>query len=126
SFGAYWHSNVLFRMDSQERFAIQKNVTNEVPLRLGNSGLTSCTVMLDCAHILLAEDDENDVVLMRRAFNKARVINPLEVVSDGEAVIAYLNGDDPYRDREKHPLPCLLLLDLKMPKKNGFEVLSWI
>lgn len=78
------------------------------------------------AVILIAEDDENDVFLIRRAFHQAQFDNPLQVVPTGEDAISYLRGDPPYNNREQHPIPALLLLDLKMPRKNGFEVLSWI
>jgi CheY-like chemotaxis protein len=76
--------------------------------------------------ILIAEDDENDVFLIRRAFHQAQFENPLQVVQTGEEVIAYLKGTPPFDDREKFPTPALVLLDLNMPKKNGFEVLGWI
>jgi CheY-like chemotaxis protein len=78
------------------------------------------------AAILIAEDDENDVFLIKRAFHQAQFDNPLQVVSTGEEAVAYLKSDPPFQDREKHPIPSLLLLDLKMPRKNGFEVLAWI
>ena len=81
---------------------------------------------MDPATILLAEDDENDVLIMRRAFKNANIINPLSVVRDGEEAIQYLRGTGHYADRVKHPFPCLLLLDLKMPKKSGFDVLDII
>src|ERR1041384_7323689 len=76
--------------------------------------------------ILLAEDDEDDVLLIRRAFQRARLLNPLQVVRDGEEAIEYLAGGDRYRNRTIHPLPFLLLLDLHMPKLNGFDVLTWV
>ncbi len=76
--------------------------------------------------ILLADDSDNDVWLMRRAFAKAEVTATLTVVSDGEAAINYLEGKPPYEDRSRHPLPMLVLLDLQMPKISGIEVLAWL
>jgi len=80
----------------------------------------------DVGVILLAEDDEVAVLLTRRAFAKAGLINPVHVVSDGEEAIAYLSGTGKYANRCEYPLPILLLLDLKMPRKGGLEVLEWI
>jgi CheY-like chemotaxis protein len=76
--------------------------------------------------ILLAEDREEEVLLIRRAFREANFLNPLHVVQDGEEAIAYLEGKGKYANRDEYPLPALLLLDLKMPRKDGFEVLRWI
>ena len=80
---------------------------------------------LDQAVILLAEDDKNDVFFMQRAFNKARLANPLIIVPDGEEAIQYLKGEGKY-PRASNPFPVLLLLDLHLPKKSGFEVLEWL
>jgi len=82
--------------------------------------------MADLAVILLAEDREDDVLLIRRAFKEAHITNPLFVVRDGQEAIAYLSGVDHYANRVEYPLPALLLLDLKMPRLDGFEVLRWL
>lgn len=76
--------------------------------------------------ILLVEDDPNDVTLTRLAFEQARFTNPLHVVNNGEEAIAYLGGEGPYADRQRYPIPILVLLDLKLPRRSGFEVLTWV
>jgi CheY-like chemotaxis protein len=76
--------------------------------------------------ILLAEDDPNDVLLIQRAFQRTHVANPVQVVRDGEEALAYLSGQSPFADRDRHPLPVLMLMDLKMPRKTGLEVLEWV
>jgi CheY-like chemotaxis protein len=82
--------------------------------------------MTEHAVILLAEDDEDYVLLIKQAFSKARVPNPLHVVSTGQEAMAYFKGEGKYANREEYPLPDLLLLDLKLPRFNGFEILAWI
>jgi len=82
--------------------------------------------MLKDQIILLAEDDSNDVLLIQRAFQKAGLRNILKVARDGEQAINYLSGKGIYSNREQYPLPFLLLLDLKMPGTDGFEVLEWL
>ena len=76
--------------------------------------------------VLLAEDNENDVLMFRRAARRANFNQPLQIVSNGEDAIAYLKGEGKYEDRAKYPLPALVVLDLKMPRKNGFDVLEWM
>src|SRR5215467_13345807 len=76
--------------------------------------------------ILLVEDEPDDVMNIQRAFRKAKLANPLQVVNDGDSAVAYLNGDPPYNDRTRYPLPTLALLDLKLPRRSGLEVLAWM
>lgn len=76
--------------------------------------------------ILLIEDDPNDTLLIKRAFQKAGLGENLKSVSNGDQAVDYLRGINAYADRAHFPLPFLLLLDLKMPGTDGFEVLQWI
>ena len=76
--------------------------------------------------ILYVEDEEADVVLLRHVFQKAGILNPLQAVKDGRLAKDYLAGNPPYDDRQQHPLPGLVLLDLNLPYWSGFEVLEWI
>jgi CheY-like chemotaxis protein len=76
--------------------------------------------------ILLVEDDENDAMLLRMAFEKNAIVNPVQWVKDGLEAVAYLNGDGIYADRVKYPFPEVLLVDLKMPRMTGLELLAWI
>ncbi len=82
--------------------------------------------MLDDAAILLAEEDENDIFLMGRAFDRAGIPNRLVVAHNGQEAIDYLSGKGEYAQREKYPVPGLVLLDLKMPWMDGFDVLHWL
>src|SRR5689334_15887529 len=81
--------------------------------------------MLQENTILLVDDDSNDVLLIQRAFQKAGLGKSLRIVRGGDEAISYLSGTDPYSNRGEHPLPFLVLLDLKMPGTDGFEVLQW-
>lgn len=81
--------------------------------------------MNDNRTILLVDDSQDDLFLLRRAFQKADFIVPLQEAHNGEEAIAYLKGDGPYADRNKHPMPVVMLLDLNMPMKSGFDVLRW-
>jgi CheY-like chemotaxis protein len=76
--------------------------------------------------ILLVDDDENDALLARMAFEKSGVTNPIHWAKDGAEAVAYLQGDGIYADRRLHPFPELMILDLKMPRMTGLELLEWI
>jgi CheY-like chemotaxis protein len=82
--------------------------------------------MADKAVILLADDSEDDILLIRRAFQKAKIPVGFQVVHSGEEVLSYLNAEHQSSNHPDHPLPDLLLLDLYMPGVDGFEVLRWL
>ena len=76
--------------------------------------------------ILLVEDNYNDVLLIRRAFRKAKISPPMSIVADGDEAVAYLSREGQYADTESFPVPLLILLDLKLPRRSGLEVLAWL
>lgn len=84
----------------------------------------SSTLGMPC--ILLVEDNPDDVLLTQRAVRKAGLNISLSVVGDGDEAVAYLEGAGRFADRHAHPYPTLVLLDLKLPKRSGWEVLRWI
>lgn len=88
--------------------------------------LSVLSIMTRPFHLLVAEDNEDDLYLLQQASRKAGVTAQLHPVGDGLEAIAYLSGEGAYADRSIHPLPDAMLLDLNMPRRNGFEVLEWI
>jgi CheY-like chemotaxis protein len=75
---------------------------------------------------LLIEDDSNDQILIRRSFQKAPTTARLVVAKDGDEAFSYLSGVGDFSDRQRFPLPCGILLDLKLPRRSGLEVLAWV
>lgn len=76
--------------------------------------------------ILIVEDNDDHAFFIEQAFRQARLANPTHRVSNGDEAVEYLKGEGQYANRSEFPLPSLVLLDLKMPRRNGFEVLEWI
>lgn len=76
--------------------------------------------------ILLVEDDENDVFFFRRAMQLAEIDHPFEVARNGQEAIDYCSGSGEFADRSRYPAPGLIILDLNLPYKSGFEVLEWL
>ncbi len=76
--------------------------------------------------ILLVDDSDDDILLMKHACQAAQFKPVVQTVSSGEEAIAYLKGEGEYAQRAKFPLPTVMLLDLNMPRVDGFEVLTWV
>ena len=76
--------------------------------------------------LLLVEDDDADAMLTDRAIRKAQVNVRVQRVKDGEEAIAYLDGQGPFGDRSSYPCPSVVLLDIKLPRRDGFEVIAWL
>jgi CheY-like chemotaxis protein len=83
-------------------------------------------VVLTEQPILIVEDNPDDRILLQRAFRRARLANAVHMVTDGEEAVAYLLGEGRFADREANPFPVLVLLDLKLPRRSGLEVLQWM
>ena len=76
--------------------------------------------------ILLVEDKRDDEFLLKRALTRARILNPIQVVRDGEEAMAYFQGQADYANRLLFPIPIFMMLDLITPRISGFEVLEWL
>lgn len=76
--------------------------------------------------ILIAEDNENDVLILQRALRTVGFNNPFHISRNGVDVLKYLQGEGPYSDREKFKFPRIMITDLKMPLMDGFELLEWL
>ena len=76
--------------------------------------------------VLLVDDLESDLLLMKVAFGRAKVRHPIQEAVDGQQAIDYLSGAGVYADRDRYPEVCVVITDLKMPKVDGFELLGWL
>lgn len=88
--------------------------------------MVSETTQNQSIHILLVEDNEADILIAQRAFQKIATSNKVHYVRNGEEAIAYLSGQGTYSNRDQFPWPQLILLDINMPRKNGFDVLNYM
>ncbi len=82
--------------------------------------------MKNFVHMLYVEDEPDDVFFMRDAFRRLGMEVGFEAVEDGGRAISYLAGEGPFADRDQHPLPACVLLDVNLPVRSGFEVLAWV
>jgi CheY-like chemotaxis protein len=82
--------------------------------------------MHELSTVLLVEDNQDDAELIAYAFAKSGIVNPLVTLANGDVAVSYIEGASPYDDRIRYPLPGLVLLDLKLPRRSGFEVLEAI
>src|SRR5213596_1160842 len=82
--------------------------------------------MTPASAILLVEDNDDDVFLMKHALAAAGVSNPVFVAESGQQAVDYLSGAGEYSDRARFPMPVVVFLDLKLPLMSGHEVLGWI
>src|SRR5919201_569902 len=76
--------------------------------------------------ILLVEDNPSDAALIARAFDRSGVVNPICRLKDGEEALAYLTGAGSYANRKDNPLPAVILLDLNLPRFNGYQLMIWL
>jgi CheY-like chemotaxis protein len=76
--------------------------------------------------VLLVEDNQDDIFVMKMACQRTGIPHLLKVVTDGVMAVDYISGNGPYADRTVHPLPDVVFLDIKMPRRDGHEVLEWI
>jgi len=76
--------------------------------------------------LLIVEDNEDDIFFIERIFKQLGARCELKFARDGIEAVDYLSGKDKFKDREQYPMPTIILMDLKMPRKNGFEVLEWM
>lgn len=95
-------------------------------MKFGEKRRTEPTGMQRQCTILIVDDDENDIFFVKRAFTEINVHCTFQMLKNGQEVVDYLIGADKFADREKYPMPMMILMDLKMPVMDGFEVLSWL
>lgn len=95
-------------------------------MNIGEKNAIESHRMRRASTILIVDDDENDIFFVKRAFTEIDVHCRFHVLKNGQEVIDYLIGDGAFANREAYPMPMMILMDLKMPIMDGFEVLAWL
>src|SRR5438067_37838 len=90
------------------------------------NGFSAVQFMTSIGTVLLIDDNEDDLLLIGRAFRTSGFDVPITTISTGEEALEFFKGTGIYADRTKFPIPRLVLLDLKMPRMDGFEILTWL
>src|SRR3954470_19314632 len=95
-------------------------------MKFGEKRRTEPSGMRRQCTILIVDDDENDIFFVKRAFTEINVHCTFQMLKNGQEVVDYLSGHGEFANREKFPLPMMILMDLKMPIMDGFQVLTWL
>ena len=124
---ACWITGILQCVAGAPCAICELSIHSPLLRRLGLSELQfAATFAAPLKTVLLVEDSSDDVFVMKMACQRSGIPHDLRVAEDGDVAVEYLSGAGKYRDRTAHPFPDVVFLDIKMPKRDGHEVLKWI